>query len=91
MNMLNSVIIEGKFNHFTSKKGTLPLTFLVDNVSSSGKQSFAISVKSSAMAENFLKHNASGLRIVGKLERIGSKNTVVVAEHIEFKKSEVQK
>jgi hypothetical protein len=80
---LNSVILEGKFLHYTTKKGELPLKFVLEN----NGQTFGVSVEGK-MAEVFInsvsKKQMRGLRIVGKLERIG--HTVSVkAEHIEFK------
>jgi hypothetical protein len=80
MKQLNSVIIEGDFQHFTSKKGVLPMTFLVD----CNGQHFTISVGNSTMSEMVLKRKPQGMRIVGRLEKIG-RNVCVSAEHIEFK------
>ena len=55
MNQLNSVIIEGKFKHFTSKKGVLPLCFVLENNKSGTKKDFVISVESEKMADVFVK------------------------------------
>ena len=82
MKQLNSVIIEGDFQHFTSKKGVLPMTFLVD----CNGQHFTISVGNSTMSEMVLKRKPQRVRIVGRLEKIG-RNVCVSAEHIELQPS----
>lgn len=76
---LNSVIFEGKFAHFTSKKGSMPLAFVVDN---SG-QKFTIVVKSQKMAETVIRKKPSNLRIVGSLERNG-RQVYISAEHLDL-------
>ena len=76
---LNSVIFEGKFAHFTSKKGSMPLAFVVDN---SG-QKFTIVVKSQKMAETVIRKKPSKLRIVGSLERNG-RQVYISAEHLDL-------
>jgi len=80
MKQLNSVIVEGDFQHFTSKKGTLPMTFIVE----CNKQHFTISVKSDIIAEAVLKNKPKKVRIVGRLERYGH-SVHVLAEHLEIK------
>jgi hypothetical protein len=81
MKQLNSVIVEGAFKHYTSKKGALPLTFIVD----CDGQNLSIAVKSEQMAKVFVSNKPSNIRVVGRLERNG-KNVCISAEHIEFKK-----
>lgn len=76
---LNSVIFEGKFAHFASKKGSMPLAFVVDN---SG-QKFTIVVKSQKMAETVIRKKPSNLRIVGSLERNG-RQVYISAEHLDL-------
>ena len=55
MNQLNSLILEGKFAHFTSKKGTLPLEFLIEN---NGKK-YTVVVPKQQMADAFISHKPS--------------------------------
>ena len=76
---LNSVILEGEFVHFTSKKGAMPLAFVVDN---SG-QKFTIVVKSQKMAETVIRKKPSKIRIVGRLERNG-RQVYISAEHLDL-------
>ena len=80
MKQLNSVIIEGAFQHFTSKKGTLPMTFIVN----CNGEHFTISVSSPKMSEMVIKTKPSGMRVVGSLVKIG-RTVGVNAEHIELK------
>ena len=77
---LNQIIIEGGFIHFTSAKGKIPLTFLLQNKSGT----FPIKVEG-RLADIALPRLKRGLklRIVGKLVKVGN-NTIVSAEHIEF-------
>lgn len=77
---LNSVILEGEFQHFTSKKGEIPLRFLVKN----NGQSFGISVPSKKMADAFTSKKVKKLRLVGKLDHAG-RSVVIQAEHIDYK------
>lgn len=77
---LNSVILEGEFQHFTSKKGELPLRFLIKT----NGQSFGVSVPNKKMADTFVSRKAKNLRLVGKLDHAG-RTVVVQAEHIEYK------
>ena len=87
MAQLNSLILEGSFNHYTSKKGTLPLCFTVDNTTSRGTQSFNVKIESEKMADLFCKNvkDSKKVRIVGCLNRY-NKSISVLAEHIDFTK-----
>lgn len=81
MKGLNSIILEGDFVHFTSKKGAADTTFLVENEGNS------YGVKTSgAMAEIVAKQckKGRGMRLVGRLAKNG-KSVIIVAEHIEIK------
>lgn len=80
MKQLNSVIVEGDFQHFTSKKGALPMTFIVN----CNGEHFTISVNNPKMSETVIKTKPSGMRIVGSLVKLG-RTVGVNAEHIEFK------
>ena len=80
MKQLNSVIVEGDFQHFTSKKGALPMTFIIN----CNGENFTISVKSHTMSEMVINKKPSGMRIVGSLVKLG-RTVCVNAEHIEFK------
>ena len=80
MSALNSVILEGEFQHFTSKKGEIPLRFLIKN----NGQSFGISVPSKKMADVFVSKKVKKLRLVGKLDHTG-RTVVIQAEHIDYK------
>lgn len=86
MNQLNSVLLEGEFNHFTSKKGTLPLTFTLSNNREGTVKDFSIAVNSAKMADDIVNQlkKGKGLRVVGRLDRF-SKSVVIIAEHIEVK------
>ena len=77
---LNSIILEGNFKHFTSKKGDLPMKFLMD----CDGDDFTISIPNSKMAEMVTTKKPKRMRIVGRLSRSG-KAVMVTAEHIEFK------
>ena len=81
MKQLNSVIIEGDFQHFTSKKGTLPMTFIIN----CNGENFTICINSSNMSEMVIDKKPSGMRIVGSLGKRGC----VRAEHIEFKPKKI--
>ena len=81
MNQLNSLILEGKFAHFTSKRGTLPLEFLIEN---NGKK-YTVVVPKQQMADAFISHKPSSIRVVGRLDRNG-KSVYITAEHIEMRK-----
>lgn len=81
MNQLNSLILEGKFAHFTSKKGTLPLEFLIEN---NGKK-YTVAVPNEKMAGIFISKKPSSVRVVGRLDRNG-KSVYITAEHIEMRK-----
>ncbi len=76
---LNSVIFEGKFAHFTSKKGSMPLAFIVDN----NGQKMAVVVKSQKMADSIIKKKPLNVRIVGSLERNG-RQVYISAEHLDL-------
>lgn len=76
---LNSVIFEGKFAHFTSKKGSMPLAFIVDN----NGQKMAVVVKSQKMADLIIKKKPLNVRIVGSLERNG-RQVYISAEHLDL-------
>ena len=76
---LNSVIFDGKFAHFTSKKGTMPLAFIVDN----NGQKMAVVVKSKQMADAVIKKKPLSVRIVGSLERNG-RQVYISAEPIDL-------
>ena len=80
MKQLNSVVVEGDFQHFTSKKGALPMTFIV----SCNGENFTISVNSHTMSEMVINKKHLGMRIVGSLVKLG-RTVCVNAEHIEFK------
>ena len=76
---LNSVIFEGKFAHFTSKKGSMPLAFIVDN----NGQKMAVVVKSKQIADLIIKKKPLNVRIVGSLERNG-RQVYISAEHLDL-------
>ena len=57
MNQLNSIILEGKFAHFTSKKGTLPLEFLIEN--NGKKYTVAVPKRRWLMPLSVISHPAS--------------------------------
>ncbi len=80
MKQLNSVIIEGDFQHFTSKKGALPMTFIIN----CNGENFIICINSSNMSEMVIDKKPSGMRIVGSLVKHG-RTVCVKAEYIEFK------
>jgi hypothetical protein len=80
MKQLNSVIVEGDFQHFTSKKGAIPLSFIVN----CNGEHFTISVNNSKMSEMIIKTKPSGMRVVGSLVKIG-RSVGINAEHIELK------
>lgn len=84
MSQINSVIIEGKFQHFTSKKGALPLRFVLENNKAGTKKDFVISIESEKMADIFINQKKDTVRVVGYLGK-NSKSTIIVAEHIECK------
>ena len=81
MKQLNSVIVEGTFKHFTSKKGALPMSFIVE----CNSQHFTISVKDDIMAEKVIENKPKNVRVIGRLDRCG-RTIQVLAEHIEFKR-----
>ena len=74
------VIVEGDFQHFTSKKGALPMTFIVN----CNGEHFTISVNNPKMSEMVIKTKPSGIRVVGSLVKLG-RTVGVNAEHIECK------
>lgn len=81
MKALNSIILEGDFAHFTSKKGALETTFLLDNDAGS------FGVRTSGNMAKIVASNCKkgrGMRIVGSLAKNG-KSVIINAEHIEIK------
>ena len=84
MKQLNSVIVEGDFQHFTSKKGILPMTFIIN----CNGENFTICINSSNMSEMVIANKPSGMRIVGSLVKRG-RTVCVKAEHIEFKPKKI--
>lgn len=84
MKQLNSVVIEGDFQHFTSKKGALPMTFIIN----CNGENFTICINSSNMSEMVIDKKPSGMRIVGSLVKRG-RTVCVKAEHIEFKPKKI--
>ena len=84
MKQLNSVIVEGDFQHFTSKKGSLPMTFIVN----CNGDNFTISVNNHIMSEMVINKKPSGMRIVGSLVKLG-RTVCINAEHIEFKPKKI--
>lgn len=82
MVQLNSVILEGVFLHFTSKKGSEKTTFILDN----NGDGFSV-VANGKLGEQVTKHakRQTQMRIVGKLVKVG-KSTALLAEYIEIKK-----
>ena len=81
MKALNSVIIEGDFAHFTSKKGSPDVSFMLYNNNNSYNVSTS-GVLGSLVTSNCKK--GRGLRIVGRLEKIG-RSVIIKAEHLELK------
>ena len=79
MEQLNSVIVEGDFQHFTSKKGSLPMTFVVN----CNGENFTISVNNHTMSKMIIDKKPSDMRIVGSLIKRG-RTVCVRAEYIEF-------
>ena len=84
MKQLNSVVVEGDFQHFTSKKGVLPMTFIIN----CNGENFTICINSSNMSEMVIDKKHSGMRIVGSLVKRG-RTVCVRAEHIEFKPKKI--
>ena len=80
MKQLNSVIVEGDFQHFTSKKGVLPMTFIIN----CNGEKFTICINSSNMSEMVIDKKPEGMRIVGSLVKRG-RTVCVSAEYMEFK------
>ena len=78
MKQLNSVIVEGDFQHFTSKKGALPMTFIIN----CNGENFTI------ISEKVIDKKLSGMRIVGSLVKRG-RTVCVKAEYIEFKPKKI--
>ena len=84
MKQLNSVIVEGDFQHFTSKKGVLPMTFIIN----CNDENFTICINSSNMSEMVINKKPSGMRVAGSLVKRG-RTVCVKAEHIEFKPKKI--
>lgn len=84
MKQLNSVIVEGDFQHFTSKKGSLPMTFIIN----CNGENFTICINSSNMSEMVIDKKPSGMRVVGSLVKLG-RTVCVSAEYIEFKPKKI--
>lgn len=84
MKHLNSCILKGKFEHYTSKQGALPLTFVVINSNCNGEQKFNVKVNGH-LADLCLSKMKKGcdVRLVGRLEK-SNKTVFINAEHIDF-------
>ena len=75
---LNSIIIEGKFGHFTSKKGAEKTTFTIIYKD----QSFNVITEGILAQSATLYRKNNVLRIVGSLRKVG-RSTLISAQHIE--------
>lgn len=79
MKALNSVIMEGNFAHFTSKKGSPEVSFMLYN----NNNSYRISTNGmlGVLAKNYKR--GCKLRVVGRLEKIG-RSVIIKAERLDL-------
>lgn len=80
MSCLNSVIVEGDFQHFTSKRGLFPISFILN----CDEEPLSIFVPDDKVCKKIISQKPKRMRIIGKLKKYGH-NTYIVAEHIDFR------